>query len=174
MKRRVKRISSGSVLVSALCLLTLGCSSTAGTVSPPSAPAVTAVLGRSLPVSAQSDAAMRAAGNHGPSSSILVPLSCTVTATKATARGTYRGGFAPAVYGRYGDVIDLYVFSRAAAGNPAGIQLAGEPFTRNAPFIGGHGSWTVTVPLNKSLLSFGAPSRCLVAAQPTMDFQGAP
>ncbi len=177
MKRRVKTISSGSVLVSTLCLLTLGCSSAAGTATSTEVKTATAtatVLGRSVPVTVQSDAAMRAAGNHGPSSSILVPRSCTVTATKAVARGTYRGGFAPAVYGRYGDVVDLYVFSRAAAGNPAGIQLAGEPFTRNAPFIGGNGSWTVTVPLNKSLLSFGAPSRCLVAAQPTMDFQGAP
>jgi len=117
---------------------------------------------------------MRAAGNHGPSSSILVPVSCTVTAAKATARGSYQGGFAPAVYGRFGDVIDLYVYSRPVAGNPAGIQLADEPFTRNAPFIGGNGPWTVTVPLNKSLLSFGVPSRCMVAAQPTMDFQGAP
>lgn len=173
MKRRVKAISSGSVLVSTLCMLTLGCSSAATTATGAKTTTAT-VLGRSLPVSVQSDAAMRAAGNHGPSASILVPVSCTVTATKATARGSYRGGFAPAGYGRFGDVIDLYVFTRAVHASHLGIQLADEPFTRNAPFIGGTGSWTVTVPLNKSLSSFGAPSRCMVTAQPTMDFQGAP
>jgi len=183
MKRRVTMISSGAVLVSALSLLTLGCSPASVTAGPPSTfmvtsagakPATAAVLRRSLRVSVQSDAAMRAAGNQGPSSSILVPTSCTVTATSATARGTYQGGFAPAVYGRYGDVIDLYVYTRSVKGSRSGIQLADEPFTRNAPFIGGRGSWTVTVPLNRSLLSFGEPSRCMVAAQPTMDFQGAP
>lgn len=172
------------MLVPALCLLTAGCSPASATAGAPAAhavrsagaePATAAVLGRSVPVSVQSDAAMRAAGNQGPSSSsVLMPVSCTVTATKATARGTYRGGFAPAVYGRYGDVIDLYVFTRAMKGSPTGIQLADEPFTRNVPFIGGRGPWTVTVPLNRSLSTFGAPARCLVAAQPTMDFQGAP
>lgn len=53
-------------------------------------------------VSVQSDAAMRAAGNHGPSSSILVPSSCKVTVTSVTAAGTYRDGFAAGVYARYG------------------------------------------------------------------------
>jgi hypothetical protein len=100
-------------------------------------------------------------------------VSCAVTAAKATVRGTYRGGFAPAVYGRYGDVIDLYVYTRAVKGIPAGVQLADQPFTRNAPSIGGRGSWTVTVPLSGTR-SFGEPSRCMVAAQPTMDFQAAP
>jgi hypothetical protein len=179
MRRRGIAISLGA----ALCLLTAGCSPASVTAGAPAAHTVrsagtelatAAVLGRSLPVSVQSSAEMRAAGNQGPSSSVLVPVSCTVTAAKATARGTYRGGFAPAVYGRYGDVIDLYVYTRAVKGSPSGIQLADEPFTRTAPFIGGRGPWTVTVPLNTSLSSSGRPSRCVVAAQPTMDFQGAP
>ena len=135
------------------------------------APAVTAVRRHSVPVSVQSDAAMRAAGNQGPSSSILVPSSCKVTARSATATGTYRDGFAAEVYARYGEVIDLYVFSRSTTGYPDGIQLAIEPFTRHSPFIGGKGPWTVTVPLDRTL---GQPARCMVAAQPTMDFQGAP
>lgn len=64
---------------------------------------------------------MRAAGNHGPSSSILVPSSCKVTVTSVTAAATYRDGFAAGVYARYGDVIDLYVFSRPTTGYPEGI-----------------------------------------------------
>jgi hypothetical protein len=81
----------------------------------------------------------------------------------------------PAVYQRYGDVIDLYVFTRPVAGYPDGIQLADEPFTRHAPFVySGSGRWTVTVSLDKQSFSFGQPARCMVAAQPTMDFQGAP
>jgi hypothetical protein len=181
--RRVMIIGSGTVLVSALSLLIAGCGGSpnahaadstmmttpAGPVT--AATAVTAVRSHSVPVSVQSDAAMRAAGNQGPSSSILVPSSCNVTATKVTAAGTYRGGFAAEVYGRYGDVIDLYVFSRPTTGYPGGIQLADEPFTRHSPFIGGKGPWTVTVPLDSTL---GQPARCMVAAQPAMDFQGAP
>lgn len=69
------------------------------------------------------------------------------------------------------DVIDLYVFSRPTTGYPEGIQLASEPFTRHSPFIGEKGPWTVTVPLDSTL---GQPARCMVAAQPTMGFQGAP
>lgn len=139
------------------------------TTSP--ATADTAVTGRSLPVSVQSDALMRAAGNPGPPSSILVPSSCVVDGTNVTATGTYQGGFAPQVYARYGDVIDLYVFTSPVSGYSSGIQLAAGPFTRNAPAIAGPGSWTVTVPLDVSL---GQAARCTVAAQPTHDFEGAP
>ena len=183
MKRGVRTISSAAVLVSVLSGLAVGCGGSsqpdaaAGTSRAVTASAVAAAaeLGRAVPVSVQSGAAMRAAGNEGPASSIMVPASCTVTATGATATGTYRGGFVPAVYQRYGDVIDLYVFTRPMAGLPDGIQLADEPFTRQAPFIyGGSRRWTVTVPLDRQLSSFGQPARCMVAAQPTMDFQGAP
>lgn len=181
--RRVMTIGSGAVLVSVLSVLIAGCGGSpeahaghgtamttpAGSVT--AATAVTAVRSHSVLVSVQSDAAMRAAGNQGPSSSILVPSSCKVTARSATATGAYRDGIAAEVYARYGDVIDLYVFSLPTAGYPEGIQLANEPFTRHSPFIGGKGPWTVTVPLDSTL---GQPARCMVAAQPTMDFQGAP
>jgi hypothetical protein len=183
MKRHMLAVGSGAVLVSALSMLTAGC----GGSSQPHAATVTSkavsgrgisarttaatVADRSVPVSVQSDAGMHTAGNPGPTSSIMVPSSCTVTATSATASGTYQGDFVPAVYQRYGDVIDLYVFTKPVSGYPDGIQLADEPFTRHAPFLGGRGRWTVTVPLDKQL---GQPSRCMVAAQPTMDFQGAP
>lgn len=180
--RRVMTVGLGAVLVSALSLLVAeGGSSKAHAVasttittpvrSVTAARAVTGARSHSVPVSVQSDAAMRAAGNEGPSSSILVPTSCKVSATSVTATGTYRDGFGAEVYARYGDVIDLYVFSAPTTGYPEGIQLASEPFTRHSPFIGGKGPWTVTVPLNSTL---GQPARCMVAAQPTMDFQGAP
>jgi hypothetical protein len=124
-----------------------------------------------VPVTVQSDASMRAAGNRGPSSAILEPSSCTITKTTATATGTYQGGFAPEDYNRYGDRIDLYVFTAPQPGYPPGIQLA-NPFTHSAPAIGGRGPWTVRVPL--VVTGFGLPARCVVAAQPTHDWQGAP
>ncbi|MDA8366850.1 MAG: hypothetical protein M0Z62_07820 [Actinomycetota bacterium] len=116
---------------------------------------------------------MRAAGNHGPSSSILVPSSCTVSSSNATATGTFSGGLAPAVYARYGDVIDLYVFSAPQSGYSEGIQLA-SPFTPSAPSVAGKGPWSVTVPLDTQLSNADQPVRCVVAAQPTHDFEGAP
>jgi hypothetical protein len=116
---------------------------------------------------------MRSAGNNGPSSSILVPSSCTVTPSSVTATGTYQNGLAPAGYQRYGDRVDLYVFSPALSGYPEGIQLA-TPFTPQAPVVAGKGHWTVTVPLDSSLVQTYQPVRCMVAAQPTEDFEGAP
>jgi hypothetical protein len=76
----------------------------------------------------------------------------------------------PAVYARYGDVIDLYVFTAPASGYPTGIQL-GELSLARPPALGGARTWTVTVPLDTSP---GTPRRCLAAAQPTHDFEGAP
>jgi hypothetical protein len=174
MKRRAGNIGSGAVLVSVLSLLAAGCGGSPGSHAGGGLTATTtAALGHPLPVSVQSDSAMIAAGNEGPSSTILVPSSCTVTATSATATGTYQGGFVPMIYQQYGDVVDLYVFTGPVQGDPQGIQVANEPFTRHAPFIAGLRvgvRWTVTVPLD----SLGKPARCMVAAQPTMDFQGPP
>ena len=116
---------------------------------------------------------MRAAGNQGPSSSILVPSSCTVSSSSATATGTFSGGLAPVDYARYGDVIDLYVFSAPQSGYSEGIQLA-SPFTPSAPSVAGKGPWSVTVPLDTQLTNADQPVRCVVAAQPTHDFEGAP
>jgi hypothetical protein len=128
-----KRPASASTTVAPTSTLTLvnPASSTAQPTTATSTTDTTALVGHSVPVSVQADAAMRAAGNDGPSSSILVPSSCTVTSTSATASGTYRGGLAPEIYHRYGDVVDLYVFSSPAPGYADGIQLA-TPFTRNS------------------------------------------
>jgi hypothetical protein len=143
--------------------------STSGATTTIPATSTSVVAGQPVPVSVQSDADMLAAGNHGPSSSILVPSSCTVTSTTATAAGTYQGGFAPEIYHRYGDVVDLYVFSQPLSGYPEGIQVAVLSREQSPP-IGGSGTWTVTVPVQNS----PEPARCVVAAQPTHDFQGAP
>lgn len=137
---------------------------------------VTTARGR-VPVTVQSNAQMRAAGNAGPSSSILHPTSCTVTAKTATARGTE--GRPADVYDRYGDRIDLYVFSARQRGFPAGIQVAAKPFTNKAPAVYRGWSrvarsWKVTAPLIPGLARHYRPVRCMVAAQPTYDFQGAP
>jgi hypothetical protein len=187
MERRARTVSSAAVLVVVLSVLAVGCGGSpqphAAAVIPKGVPAranlartaAATVRGHSVPVSVESAAEMRAAGNEGPASSIMVPSSCTVTAASATATGTYQGGFVPAIYSRYGDVIDLYVFTWPLAGYPEGIQLADEPFTRHAPFVYSEGRrWTVTVPLDKQLLSSSQPARCMVAAQPTMDLQLAP
>jgi hypothetical protein len=122
-----------------------------------------------VPITVQSTKQMRAAGNAGPSSSVLHPTSCTVTAKTATARG--KEGFLEELYDRYGDRIDLYVFTARKRGFPSGIQIA-TPFTNKAPALDrAVKSWKVSVPLMKGS---GRPARCMVAAQPTHDFQGAP
>jgi hypothetical protein len=125
---------------------------------------------KELRTSVQTDAQMKAAGNEGPSSSILRPAKCELEGTTATAEGTYQGGFAPNAYSRYGDIVDLYVFTGPSPGYPEGVQVAGLSPERS-PAIGGRGTWQVTEPVD---LSFGQPERCVVAAQPTHDFQGAP
>jgi hypothetical protein len=185
--RGVTRVSIGCT-VSVMALLALAaCGShpvhsanNASVVSPaasgsgsptPSNSASIATATRVVPVTVQSPSAMRAAGNYGPTSAILDPSTCAITKTTATVTGTYEGGFAPNIYSRYGDRIDLYVFTAPQPGYPRGIQLA-QPFTDHSPAIGGSGRWTVRVPL--LVTGFGHPARCMVAAQPTQDWQGAP
>jgi hypothetical protein len=124
-----------------------------------------------LPISVESDSQMRAEGNNGPSSSILLPTGCRLTGTTVTAEGTYtNGGFVPNVYNRYGDVIVLYAFTAPSPGYPAGKQL-GASDVSNSPVVGGGFPWQVSLSV---LPSVGAPVRCAVAAQPTHDGQFAP
>ena len=114
---------------------------------------------------------MAAAGNPGPSSTILLPSSCVLRDHTVTAAGGYsNGGFVPADYGRYGDVIDLYVFTAPAHGFASGIQIASLPLDK-APAVGGSTQWQLSETVDVSL---GRPVRCVVAAQPTHDFEGAP
>jgi hypothetical protein len=114
---------------------------------------------------------MHEAGNYGPSSSILVPTSCELNGTTVTAEGGYQGGFAPYVYGRYGDSVELYVLTAPTTGFSQGITLGWGGVGEIAAAIGGYGSWQVTATINPSL---GQPASCLIAAQPTHDFVGAP
>jgi hypothetical protein len=130
-----------------------------------------AVSAPQLPISVESDSQMKAAGNNGPSSSILLPTSCRVTGTTVTAEGTYaNGGFVPDVYDRYGDVIVLYVRAAPSPGYAEGMQLAVSD-VRQSPVVGGRGPWHVSLSVSPSA---GVPARCVVAAQPTHDGQFAP
>jgi hypothetical protein len=122
-----------------------------------------------LPTTVESDAAMQAEGNGGPSSTILVPGSCTVVGTTVTAKGTYQDNFVPEVYGRYGDIIVLYLFTAPSPGYASGMQLAVSSL-ENSPVLGGP-TWQVAATFDPSL---GQPAKCVVAAQPTHDEQLAP
>jgi hypothetical protein len=114
---------------------------------------------------------MKAEGNNGPSSSILLPASCRLTGTTVTARGSYaNGGFVPDVYDRYGDIIVLYVLAARSPGYPEGMQLAVSDVSES-PAVGSRAPWHVSLSISPSA---GAPARCVVAAQPTHDGQFAP
>ncbi len=132
---------------------------------------VTATSEPQIPISVESDSQMKAAGNDGPSSSILLPTSCQLTGTTITAQGMYtNGGFVPNVYNRYGDIIVLYVFASPSPGYAAGMQL-GASDVSESPVLGSRAPWHVSLSISPSL---GAPARCVVAAHPTHDGQFAP
>jgi hypothetical protein len=135
------------------------------------APTSTASPGGQLPISVESESQMKAAGNDGPSSSILIPASCQLTGTTVTAGGTYsNGGFVPNVYNRYGDIIVLYVRSAPSPGYPEGAQL-GVSDVSESPTVGSAAPWHVSLSISPAA---GVPARCVVAAQPTHDGQFAP
>jgi hypothetical protein len=122
-----------------------------------------------LTISVQSDSQMKAVGNDGPSSSILLPSSCQLSGNTVTAIGTYQGGSAPNVYNRYGDIVELYIFGAPSSGYPEGTQLGASP-VNSSPVIGS-GTWQVSTTVD---LSTGQPVSCVVAAQPTHQVQLAP
>jgi hypothetical protein len=133
--------------------------------------AVAAASAPQLPISVESDSQMKAEGNHGPSSSILLPASCRLTGTTITAEGTYTdGGFVPDVYDRYGDIIVLYVRAAPSPGYAQGAQL-GVSDVSESPAVGSRAPWQVSLSVSPS---GGVPAQCVVAAQPTHDGQFAP
>ncbi len=133
--------------------------------------AVAAASAPQLPIAVESDSQMKAEGNNGPSSSILLPASCRLTGTTVTAEGTYAdGGFVPNVYDRYGAIIVLYVRAAPSAGYPGGMQL-GASDVSDSPVLGSRAPWHVSLSISPSV---GVPARCVVAAQPTHDAQLAP
>jgi hypothetical protein len=99
--------------------------------------------------------------------SILAPASCVLQDGVATATGSFTGGFVPETYIRYGDVVELYVYTAASQGQA--IQLANLSAEKPYP-IAGQGPWKVTVPV---LTQFATPTNCLVAVQSTHAFMGA-
>ncbi len=113
---------------------------------------------------------MKAEGNNGPSSAILLPISCRLTGTTITAEGTYAGGFVPNLYNRYGDIVVLYAFAAPSAGYPEGMQL-GVSDAGDSPAVGSRAPWHVSLSITPSV---GVPAQCVVAAQPTHDLQLAP
>lgn len=125
---------------------------------------------RALPITVQSDSEMKAAGNFGPTSSVLVPDSCSASGSTVTATGHYKDDLAPEGYPRAGAVVELYVYGPAKSGSPLGVQI-GLLSREESPRIGGTGTWSVTVPVD---LTWWQPDRCVVASQPTHDFEGAP
>jgi hypothetical protein len=148
---------------------------TTGT-SQPVAAATTGMVGRAasapqIPISVESDSQMKAEGNDGPSSSILLPTSCRLTGTTVTAEGTYtNGGFVPNVYNRYGDIVVLYVRGAPSPGYAEGMQL-GASTVSESPNVGSSAPWHVSLSISPSV---GVPARCVVAAQPTHAGQFAP
>jgi hypothetical protein len=124
-----------------------------------------------IPISVESDSQMQAEGNDGPSSSILLPISCQLAGTTITAEGTYtNGGFVPNVYDRYGDIIVLYVLAAPSPGYPEGMQL-GASDVSESPVLGSQAPWHVSLSISPAV---GVPAQCVVAAQPTHDGQFAP
>jgi hypothetical protein len=134
-------------------------------------PAVAAASAPRLPISVESDSQMKAEGNDGPSSSILLPTSCRLTGTTITAEGRYtNGGLVPNVYDRYGDIIVLYVRAAPTPGYAEGMQL-GVSDVSQSPVVGSRAPWHASLSVSSSA---GVPARCVVAAQPTHDGQFAP
>jgi hypothetical protein len=124
-----------------------------------------------IPISVESDSQMKADGNDGPSSSILLPMSCQLTGATVTAEGTYtNGGFVPNVYNRYGDIVVLYVRAAPSPGYAEGMQLGASAISQS-PVLGSRAPWHVSLSISPSL---GVPARCVVAAQPTHALQLAP
>jgi cytoskeletal protein RodZ len=139
------------------------------TVPAATTPSTAELPSTSLPISVQSDSQMQAAGDDGPSSSILLPSACTTSGSTVTATGTYLGGFAPNVYNRYGDVVVLYVYGAPSSGYPDGAQLGASPVS-SSPAMGS-GAWRVSTTVD---LSAGQPASCVISAQPTHEIQLAP
>jgi hypothetical protein len=161
----------GTLLVAACSPATL-VPTTAGTGPATGTPRpVAAASAPRIPISVESDSQMKAEGNAGPSSSILLPTSCRLTGTTITAEGTYtNGGFVPNVYDRYGDIIVLYVRAAPSPGYAAGMQL-GASAVSVSPVVGSRAPWRVSLSISPSV---GVPARCVVAAQPTHAGQFAP
>ena len=110
---------------------------------------------------------------QGVNASDLLPTSCTFTQTQrggagvVTAKGTFAAYYEE--YGRYGDVVELYVFTGNPKTSPTTTQLAQLPNPTEPPLS--TGSWEVSSPI---VARPGEQVFCLVAVQSTHAFIGAP
>ena len=108
----------------------------------------------------------------GQDATDLLPTSCTFTQTQrggagvVTAKGAFAGYYQE--YGRYGDVVELYVFTGTPKTAPTTAEVAEIPNPSEPPLS--TGSWQVSAPI------VAPPSQslfCLVAVQSTHAFIGA-
>jgi hypothetical protein len=98
----------------------------------------------------------------------LLPASCTISGGVATASGTFNRDAYGETYVRYGDVVELYVYSGPSNSFPTGTQLA--DLSNERPMVvGASGPWLVVVPL---AIVDREPAQCLVAVQSTHAFMG--
>ena len=110
---------------------------------------------------------------QGANASDLLPTSCTFTQTQrggagvVTAKGTFAGYYEE--YSRYGDVVELYVFTGTPKTSPTTAQLAQLPNPSEPPLS--TGAWEVSSPI---IAPPGDEIFCLVAVQSTHAFIGAP
>ena len=109
----------------------------------------------------------------GQDATDLRPTSCTLTQTQRGGAGvvTAKGTFATyyETYSRYGDVVELYVFTGTPKTSPTTAQVAEIPNPTEPPL--GTGSWQVSAPI---VAPPSQPLFCLVAVQSTHAFVGAP
>jgi hypothetical protein len=109
----------------------------------------------------------------GQDATDLLPTSCTFTQTQRSGAGvvTAKGTFGPyyETYNRYGDVVELYVFTGTPKTNPTTTQLAQLPNPSEPPLS--TGSWQVSAPI---VAPPSQPLFCLVAVQSTHAFIGSP
>jgi len=103
----------------------------------------------------------------GQDAADLLPSSCTVENGVATAKGTFAGYYQ--TYSRYGDVVQLYVFTGTPKTAPTTMQLAELPNPSQPPLS--TGSWQVSAPIAAAA---GQRLFCLVTVQSTHAFIGAP
>ena len=76
----------------------------------------------------------------------------------------------PQGYLRYGDVVELYVYTAPSPpGYDQGLQVVGLSSEKVFP-IAGNGPWLVTGTIDPQI---GVPRSCLVAVQATHAFMGA-
>ena len=138
--------------------------------------ALAAVIGRSSPEPTEALRISVGSDSSGGDPAILLPRSCGLHGNVVTATGTYDpshgglGDYAPEYYTRFGDVVELYVYSAPSPEHAQSNQIADLDSERPYP-MSRPGPWTASARIEEGL---GTPDLCVADVQPTHDFQGAP